>query len=278
MARSSSSARSSTAPTFPTAPPEKTAGGARESRNAEENRGAAVERGLSKGSDLYVNPDWDLVDALRADKVRLEDLQEADLPEELRKLDLAAKKVYIEEKAKKREEIRGRLVALRETREATLGLARIGQATATAGKPTEGLIAGGRGAGAVDAAGGSKTAGDVQAGARPEAPASGATGAPATVAAPVRAPGRQTIDSAVIGALRKQAEAKGYSFGEKKIRCAMTKSKTGSLRPGGFCVSLRPQGIARTVNGVPKLDSMSSDIETLLRWGYVCPKGELPCS
>jgi hypothetical protein len=68
--------------------------------------GAAVERAASKGSALYKADSWDLVDALEQGKVKLEDLKKEDLPEAMRDMSLEAQKKYIEERAKKRKEIR----------------------------------------------------------------------------------------------------------------------------------------------------------------------------
>jgi hypothetical protein len=76
-------------------------------RNAQIAGGAArVERAASKGSALYKADSWDLVDALEQGKVKLEDLKKEDLPGDLRNMSIEAQKKYIEEKAKKRKEIR----------------------------------------------------------------------------------------------------------------------------------------------------------------------------
>jgi len=77
---------------------------------------AAHQRIVTKSSLYYRNEAWDLVDALGANKVKLEDVKEQDLPEKLRKMDMQERKTYIEAKAKQRVEIQKRIQELNEQR------------------------------------------------------------------------------------------------------------------------------------------------------------------
>jgi hypothetical protein len=77
---------------------------------------AAHQRVVTKASLYYRNEAWDLVDALGAKKVKLEDVEEQDLPEKLRKMSIQERKTYIEAKAKQRVEIQKRIQELNEQR------------------------------------------------------------------------------------------------------------------------------------------------------------------
>ena len=77
---------------------------------------AAHQRIVTKSSLYYRNEAWDLVDALGANKVKLEDVEEEDLPEKLRRMSVQERKTYIEAKAKQRVEIQKRIQELNEQR------------------------------------------------------------------------------------------------------------------------------------------------------------------
>jgi hypothetical protein len=77
---------------------------------------ADVERALSKGSALYRNGAWDLVDALKEGKVKLEEVKEDQLPEEMRKMTLEEKKAHLEKKTKERDAVQKELGKLGEER------------------------------------------------------------------------------------------------------------------------------------------------------------------
>ena len=62
-------------------------------------------RSVSKGNEFYCNDAWDLVDAIKNGKCKLEEVKDEDLPAELRKLDKAGRKAKVDEAAKQREEI-----------------------------------------------------------------------------------------------------------------------------------------------------------------------------
>jgi hypothetical protein len=80
--------------------------------------GAGAQRALAKGNkEVYRNSDYDLVDALDEKKVKLEDMKDEDLPEEIRGKKLEEKQAYVEKKRKERAEIQDQIKRLGEERE-----------------------------------------------------------------------------------------------------------------------------------------------------------------
>ena len=77
---------------------------------------AAIQRAVSKSSVHYRNEGWDLVDALKNDKVQLEDMKVTDLPEKMQKMKAEERKIYIETKDKERAEIQQKIQQLNEQR------------------------------------------------------------------------------------------------------------------------------------------------------------------
>jgi len=77
---------------------------------------ASASRAVTKSSSHYRNESWDLVDALRTKKVKLEDVKKEDLPEKLREMSAEERRTYIEGKAKKRGEIQQRIQELEQQR------------------------------------------------------------------------------------------------------------------------------------------------------------------
>lgn len=67
--------------------------------------GAKTQRALTKASVLYCNSHWDLVDALKEGKMKLEELDAKDLPEAMRKMTLAEKKAFVAKQAAERKKI-----------------------------------------------------------------------------------------------------------------------------------------------------------------------------
>jgi hypothetical protein len=97
--------------------------------------GALVSRSISKGcSDLYCNDAWDLVDAIKTGKCKLEDLKDDELPDDLRKLSKAARQARVDDQRTRRESIQNRILLLNKEREAFLGAERKKQVEA--GKET----------------------------------------------------------------------------------------------------------------------------------------------
>lgn len=85
--------------------------------NAAQLGGAsAVNRAVTKGSRLYRNSGWDLVDALKDGKVKLESIKKEHLPKELQKMTLAQRKAYVKQKAAERTAIANRIKALNAAR------------------------------------------------------------------------------------------------------------------------------------------------------------------
>ena len=69
---------------------------------------AMASRAVTKASGYYSNSNWDLVDAIKGGK-KLEEMKEAELPQELRDKSAPERMAYVEEQAKKREEIQGKI-------------------------------------------------------------------------------------------------------------------------------------------------------------------------
>lgn len=75
-------------------------------------------RAISKSSSFYGNSSWDLVDATTEGKVELEKLEEESLPEEMRKMDDAGRKQYVQEKSGERKRLKKKIQALSKDRDA----------------------------------------------------------------------------------------------------------------------------------------------------------------
>ena len=75
-----------------------------------------VERSVTKGSGQYKNESWDLVDADKEGTVNIEDIEEEQLPEEMKNMTVKERKAYVEEKAKERGKIQKRINVLSEER------------------------------------------------------------------------------------------------------------------------------------------------------------------
>jgi hypothetical protein len=81
------------------------------------SREAALQRTVAKSSANYRNDSWDLVDAIRNNKAKLEDMTESELPEEMRKMTPEQRKAHIESKVKQRAEIQQKIQHLNVQRE-----------------------------------------------------------------------------------------------------------------------------------------------------------------
>jgi hypothetical protein len=71
-----------------------------------------VERTVTKGSGQYKNESWDLVDADKGGEVKIEELEEDALPEEMKDMTVEERKEYIDEKANEREKIQKKIIEL----------------------------------------------------------------------------------------------------------------------------------------------------------------------
>lgn len=88
-------------------------------KNAEAAAPAAgVQRAVTKSSGrLYNNSSWDLVDAVKEKKVKLEDVKKEDLPEELKKLSPEELKALVEKQTAERTAIQVKIQTLNRERE-----------------------------------------------------------------------------------------------------------------------------------------------------------------
>lgn len=67
---------------------------------------AAASRAEFKGKAAYNASAWDLIDALKNKKIKLADIKDEQLPEEMRKMSLQEKRAWLKKKANERDEIR----------------------------------------------------------------------------------------------------------------------------------------------------------------------------
>jgi von Willebrand factor type A domain len=79
--------------------------------------GLLAKRARAKSSGMYDNSRWDLVDAITTGKVKLENISENELPEKLRKMSKAKRKVYLKEKIEARAKIKTKIVELTKKRD-----------------------------------------------------------------------------------------------------------------------------------------------------------------
>jgi hypothetical protein len=77
---------------------------------------AMASRAASKASPLYRSESWDLVDAVQSGK-SLEDVAVKDLPDEMQEMETEQRAAYVEEKAKQRAEVQGRMQVLADDRQ-----------------------------------------------------------------------------------------------------------------------------------------------------------------
>lgn len=73
---------------------------------------AAVQRVVAKSSANYLNAGWDLVDAVKNNKIKIEELNEEELPENMQKMSKAERNKYIEQQSKKRAEVQEQIQKL----------------------------------------------------------------------------------------------------------------------------------------------------------------------
>ncbi|MCP4135356.1 MAG: VWA domain-containing protein [bacterium] len=78
--------------------------------------GSAVQRSLSKASVLYDNSGWDLLDAVKNEKVNVEEMGEDDVPEEMKKMSKKERKTYVAKQLKKRGELQKKINKLNTNR------------------------------------------------------------------------------------------------------------------------------------------------------------------
>jgi hypothetical protein len=90
---------------------------AMDSKSAGISNSNLAQRVASKASAQYKNASWDLIDALREKKIKLEEVKEEDLPTELRNLTMDERKGYVERKEKERSDLQAQIQKLAKERE-----------------------------------------------------------------------------------------------------------------------------------------------------------------
>ena len=90
--------------------------GAQDANAAKLSLGTYAARSATKASGYYTNAAWDLVDATKNGKVKLEGVKKEDLPENMQKMTPAERKAYVEAQTKGRARIQGEIQKLGEAR------------------------------------------------------------------------------------------------------------------------------------------------------------------
>lgn len=99
--------------------------------------GASLQRALVKAGGGYNNAAWDLVDAVREGKLRLDDVKDEDLPPALRDLPPDRRAAYVAEQQRQRDELAARIQQLNADR--AKHLADLERQSATTPDPAETL-------------------------------------------------------------------------------------------------------------------------------------------
>lgn len=81
------------------------------------NAGAAMQRAVAKSSGNYINTAWDLIDAVKYNNVKIEEVTEKELPVNMQKMDIKQRKIYVDTKAKERAQIQAKIQKLNLERE-----------------------------------------------------------------------------------------------------------------------------------------------------------------
>ena len=76
-----------------------------------------VQRAMTKQSAYYSNASWDLCDAWSQKKVKIEDLKEEQLPENMKKMTVEQRKKYVTDMVAKRKSIQDKIKKLNSERE-----------------------------------------------------------------------------------------------------------------------------------------------------------------
>ena len=79
--------------------------------------GSAASRANSKALAIYNNASWDLVDACKQGKIKIEDLKKEELPEELRKMSTEELKKFVAKNEEKRTSIQEKIKSLNKQRQ-----------------------------------------------------------------------------------------------------------------------------------------------------------------
>jgi hypothetical protein len=96
----------------------------------------AAARAVTKASSNYHNSTWDLLDAVKDNKVNLAKIEKEELPAELQKLTVEQRKTYVETKTKEREAVQEKIGKLSRDRDAYIAAK---QKNAATGAPSNTL-------------------------------------------------------------------------------------------------------------------------------------------
>ena len=78
--------------------------------------GVMVERSVTKSGVQYKNSGWDLIDATNEGSVKIEELKDEDLPDEMKKMTMQERKAYVDKMEKEREKIQNKINQLNDER------------------------------------------------------------------------------------------------------------------------------------------------------------------
>jgi hypothetical protein len=81
------------------------------------NEEVMVQRAATKSSKNYSNIAWDLVDAEKEGKIKLEELEEGELPAEMKKMDKKQRRAYLQKKKKERKKLQDKIKNLKKQRD-----------------------------------------------------------------------------------------------------------------------------------------------------------------
>lgn len=94
--------------------------------------GSGVQRSISKAQPVYQNATWDLVDATKENKIKLDEIDAKELPENMRSMTSGQRKAHVEEQAKKRADIQKQINDLGAQRDQYVAEKRRAEATSGA--------------------------------------------------------------------------------------------------------------------------------------------------
>jgi hypothetical protein len=101
---------------------------------------APVERAAAKASGFYRAESWDLVDAVKADRAKVADLKDEELPDELKNIPAEKRESYVAEKAKERAQIQEQIKRLSKERDTYIAAERAKAVQSGANTLDAGLI------------------------------------------------------------------------------------------------------------------------------------------
>jgi cell division protein FtsB len=78
--------------------------------------GVMVNRSVTKSGGQYKNSTWDLVDAKKEGKIKIEELKQNELPKEMQKMSVEERKAYVEKMSKEREALQNKINKLNDER------------------------------------------------------------------------------------------------------------------------------------------------------------------